>query len=278
MRQPASYYARLLEAYWSEAETPRDLGRLLRIRLAQGPLGPLVCPAPTVARVALRSLGGDVWLRSHTTDVSVLGELVLGRSYLPVTRHLGAPPRSIVDLGANTGLAARWFLARYPEAMLVAVEPEPGNAAMLRRNLAPFGPRARVVQGCVGARRRRVALTTTSGEFGYRMTEPSWASGDEPLADVVTIDDLLDEHGLDEIDLLKCDIEGAEEELFADCSGWIDRVRLAVVECHGDGGVEELGRALAGTQLELVEHEPARGLANAVAILKRRSQRERRSR
>lgn len=34
------------------------------------------------------------------------------------------------------------------------------------------------------------------------------------------------------IDLLKCDIEGAEAELFAECADWIDRVRNLVVELH----------------------------------------------
>jgi hypothetical protein len=40
------------------------------------------------------------------------------------------------------------------------------------------------------------------------------------------------EHGLDRIDVLKCDIEGAEAELFEDAP-WMDRVGMAVVECHG---------------------------------------------
>jgi hypothetical protein len=35
-----------------------------------------------------------------------------------------------------------------------------------------------------------------------------------------------------EIDLLNCDIEGAEAELFGDCSSWIKRVRHMVVELH----------------------------------------------
>ena len=34
------------------------------------------------------------------------------------------------------------------------------------------------------------------------------------------------------IDLLKCDIEGSEAELFADCQAWINRVRNLVVELH----------------------------------------------
>ena len=34
------------------------------------------------------------------------------------------------------------------------------------------------------------------------------------------------------VDLLKCDIEGAEAELFADCGPWIRRMKSIVVELH----------------------------------------------
>ena len=40
------------------------------------------------------------------------------------------------------------------------------------------------------------------------------------------------EFGLDHVDLLKLDVEGAEIELFSDCSGWIDSVDAIVTELH----------------------------------------------
>src|SRR5687768_11813250 len=33
-------------------------------------------------------------------------------------------PRSVLDLGANVGYASAWFLSKYPECTLVAVEPD----------------------------------------------------------------------------------------------------------------------------------------------------------
>jgi hypothetical protein len=39
-------------------------------------------------------------------------------------------------------------------------------------------------------------------------------------------------YGLEHIDLLKIDIEGAEKEVFRDASAWIDNVRMLVVELH----------------------------------------------
>lgn len=34
------------------------------------------------------------------------------------------------------------------------------------------------------------------------------------------------------MDLLKCDIEGAEAEVFANCADWIERIRWLMVELH----------------------------------------------
>jgi FkbM family methyltransferase len=61
-----------------------------------------------------------------------------------------------------------------------------------------------------------VALATATGEWGYRMHDKP--GGEIP---VITMDRLCEEAKLDRIDVLKCDIERADAELFADCAGWI---------------------------------------------------------
>jgi len=48
----------------------------------------------------------------------------------------------------------------------------------------------------------------------------------------VTIPGLMSQYGLTRIDLLKLDIEGAEKELFAAASDWIDKVDAIAIELH----------------------------------------------
>jgi FkbM family methyltransferase len=265
-------YARLTRRYWREAATPRDFLDVMKVRLALSKLGRIACPEPVVLEPRLRSLGGRVRLRSHSTDISVLGELVVGDGYAAVPAALPRPPRTIVDLGANTGLAARWFLTLWPDARVVAVEPEPGNLEVLRPNLEGAGARAgqlTVVPAAVGARERTAVLHTTSGEYGFTMVgEPAGDTGiDVP---VVTMSTVLDACGFETIDLLKADIEGAERELFADCAGWIGLVQAMVVECHGDYTVDDLVAdvARAGVAFDVVEHErkPAFGFEVGVLV------------
>jgi FkbM family methyltransferase len=215
----------------------------MRVRLSQSKVGPLVCPRRITIDADLHSLGRGVRLRSHTSDISVLGEVLLAGSYIPAAAALDDATATIVDLGANTGLVARWLLERFPNARIVSVEPEPGNLAVLRHNLTPYDSRAVVVGACVGARERRVALETTHGEFAFEMKEVTGAAeaGD---ADVVTMSTVLDALGSRCVDFLKCDIEGAERELFSSCGEWAPLVRVMSVECHGAFTARDLINAL----------------------------------
>ena len=47
----------------------------------------------------------------------------------------------------------------------------------------------------------------------------------------VTMDTVMRETGIDSIDLLKVDIEGAEIEIFKSCP-WIRKVRVLTIELH----------------------------------------------
>jgi FkbM family methyltransferase len=232
LRSRLADYARETRTYWRESRRPKDFVRLMRVRLSQSKVGPIVCRHPIVVDVDLASLGKGVRLRSHTTDIPVLAEVLIAGSYAPAAAALNGVATTLADLGANTGLVARWLLERFPHARLISVEPEPGNVAVLRHNLRPYGDRATVIAACIGARPRRVRLSTNSGEFGFAMTELA-DPDDQGDADVVTMDAVLAALGGGTIDFLKCDIEGAERELFATSDDWISQVRVMAVECHG---------------------------------------------
>ena len=217
-----------LRTYWSEAAAVRDFIDLMRVRLSQSTVGPLVTPRPIAVDVNLRTLGPSVRLRSHTTDIAVLAEILVGHSYEALPNG-DTKVDTVVDLGSNIGLSFRWLRARYPEARFVCVEPDPGNLAVLRANVRSVDPEAAVIAKCIGGRERTVALASTDGEWGFRMTD--LAGGD---VSVTTMDALIQSTGIERIGVLKCDVEGAEAEVFADCRSWIDRVDAMSVECHLD--------------------------------------------
>ncbi len=98
-----------------------SLDRRTLVRLHEGPpcaaqnkVGRVALPIThRTVEVDLHSLG-YVAIRSHTTDISVLSELVVSNTYAPLLAVVNHPVRTIVDLGANTGLAARCARAPLP--------------------------------------------------------------------------------------------------------------------------------------------------------------------
>ena len=241
----------------------------MRVRLSQSKVGPRVTPRPIIVEVDSKSLGRRVRLRSHTTDVSVLAEIVLGGSIGRLPDAPGAG--TVIDLGANIGLAYRWLRRRYPTARFVCVEPDPGNVRVLRANVESADGSCVVMPVCVGGSERRVNLASDDGEWGFRIVEAAEPSDGDTR--VITMDRLLSDAEIEHIDILKCDIEGAEAELFADCRRWISLVDAMVVECHLDVmSTETLIGTLAqnGADFTLTHVERRPELGFEIATLQRR--------
>ena len=77
----------------------------------------------------------NVHLRLRTSDIAVFLEALVDSQYqweYPVC------PRTIVDVGANIGLSTILYANKYPKARILAVEPEPSNFEMLKKNTEPY--------------------------------------------------------------------------------------------------------------------------------------------
>lgn len=177
-----------------------------------------------------------VGLRTSAGDPSILYEVFAERAYEIADADL--PPQSVktvVDCGAHIGLTALYFAHRYPNALVIAVEPNPGNFRLLISNTASE-PRIRPVQACIADRSGVGRIGTSGPGWGHRIG----ADGVEVPA--LTLQDIRGRFGVDAIDLLKVDIEGAEKDLFA---GGVGSVRVIAAELHGDYSVECLARDVA---------------------------------
>ncbi len=245
------------------------VGSMLRLRTAlmaggAGRLG----EQETIA-VRLRHAGSTALvLRPGSSDLGTFDEVFVGGVYDGVVRH--APETgTIIDLGANIGLASLFFLLRFPRARLLAIEPAPDNFALLTRNLAPFSAR-----GC--AVTRRAALwgadqpvtfsTAAAGRFdsGTIGEQPDAAASDAAEAEVpgMSMPAILAHAGFDTVDLLKVDVEGAERHLFAGGDEWLDRVGCLAVEFHGTARAEcGFDAVVARHGFRLVEQNPHTTLA-----------------
>jgi FkbM family methyltransferase len=131
----------------------------------------------------------------------------------------------IIDAGANIGISSIWFRSIYTEAYIVAIEPDPGNVEVLKRNVG-VDPLITVVEAAVGSKAGFVKLVPN---------EKSWAVQTE-LADkgcpIVTIEQAVDMIPNGVPLLAKIDIEGFEKDLFSENLEWISRMFAIFVEPH----------------------------------------------
>ena len=200
-----------------------------RLRLGLGRQLRAVEPA---VRLRPKGFGKPVALRPGTTDCCVFREIFIEGEYDCLLRNALGEVKTVLDLGANIGLFTRYARQHFPDARIVAVEPEEGNARMLAENLGLSGPDLRVtaLQACAAGMSRCVSVVSTTGEWGYQMVDGAGAQ-----VAAMRVPEILAGAGISgDVDLLKCDVEGAEKEIFANCADWIGRIRNIMVEIHGD--------------------------------------------
>jgi FkbM family methyltransferase len=183
-----------------------------------------------------------VLMRVGTSDPDVFMQIFGALEYGPIPATVA--PGLIVDCGANVGYASVSFLERWPEAEVVAIEPDPANAALARRNLAPYGARAMLVEAGVWS--RTTPLRIRRGAFGdgrqWSFQVEACPPGETPDVDGVGLAEVI---GTRTVELLKVDIERGELELFAGPCPWLDQVRNIVIELHDGDCTDVFHRALA---------------------------------
>jgi FkbM family methyltransferase len=170
-----------------------------------------------------------VILRPNTSDEAMYSQIFLNDEY----GYLGMmrPPTIIVDAGANIGLSSIYFANKYKDAMIIAIEPDGNNFYVLERNTVLY-KNIFPVKAALWPQEGMVSLRDPGlGECAYQ-TYRNYASVEKNNIRCVTVDSILLNYGIDHIDLLKIDIEGAETEVFNDQCDWLSKVKVLIIELH----------------------------------------------
>ena len=188
---------------------------------------------------SLRLGGRRVWLRRTASDTSIFFQVFVKREYdtseWPQHAQLSARYDAlvaagripvIIDAGANIGMSALWFNARYPKAQIYAVEPDSANLAVLTRNIAG-NPAITSVHGAVWDRPARLTIANPgAGAGAFRVVE-----GDGTLR-AFSIPELVDMQAGGTVLIVKIDIEGGESALFRSNTEWLRDAGMVTIELH----------------------------------------------
>ncbi|HKE44001.1 MAG TPA: FkbM family methyltransferase [Steroidobacteraceae bacterium] len=165
-----------------------------------------------------------VRVRAHTADIDVFWQVFVAGEYdIPVD----FVPEVIVDAGAHVGYASLYFAHRFPQARIIAIEPAPANAELLRHNLNG-NARVRIVESALWSSAATLMIANPGADsWSFRVRENA---GTAPGVSTVTMPEILRQVG--RIDILKLDVEGAELELLTGDLEWLRQVRMLIVELH----------------------------------------------
>lgn len=218
-------------------------------RLAKYTNRPLTISVPTFVNKR-----HSVFLRLRTSDVAVFKGIFADNEF---DLELSRPPRVVVDAGAYIGLSSVYFAARYPEAKIIAIEPERTNFDILVRNIESF-TNIVSIQAALWNEETELSLYDPGRDhWGYQTINSNSEGELKQTVPSVTIETIMRDHNVDFIDILKLDIEGAEKEVLGFSSNWIHKVGVLIVELHDR--IREGCRDSFETATKHFEYEEKRG-------------------
>jgi FkbM family methyltransferase len=144
--------------------------------------------------------------------------------------YTACPKPLILDCGANIGASTIWFATQFPRSTVVAVEPEPGNFAVLQKNTGNANMIA--VHGAVAGHAGELQLFDPGlGTAGFRTGSTGTTAG-LGTVHAYTLDDLAAMVPGGVPFVLKIDIEGAEADLFKTHHRVLDNCPIVIIELH----------------------------------------------
>lgn len=179
-------------------------------------------------QIHIPSKNRTIHLRKNTKDEETFLEVFQQNIY---NSPLTFTPKTIIDAGANSGLASLYFKLKYPDSSIVTLEIETENTAMIRKNL----------QGFKDIDILEKALYYKKAFF--KVEDPYNATNSFVIKEVpegsafdiesTTIDEIIANKNWDIVDILKIDIEGSEKELFENnYQHWLPKIKVIYVETH----------------------------------------------
>lgn len=181
-----------------------------------------------VVRIAIPQSATKIAIRVNTSDIQTFKQMFFANdSNYDIAMDI--TPKVIVDGGANVGHASIYFANKYPDAQIIAVEPEASNVAILRENTALY-PNIKVLQAGIWHKRTFLKIRNLENEKWAFQVEES--ESHEDSMEAITIADIIELSSTGFIDILKLDIEGAEKEVFSGRQDWLDKVGILIIELH----------------------------------------------
>ncbi|MCB0775922.1 MAG: FkbM family methyltransferase [Chitinophagaceae bacterium] len=134
----------------------------------------------------------------------------------------------ILDCGANIGLSVIYLKRKYPDAKVIAFEPDDENFSLLKKNVASCELKDVSLVNKAVWTENTVLNFISEGTMSSKI-DNSQESGTGNKIEAINLGDFLDK----KIDFLKIDIEGAEYAVLKSAGAKLNMVTNLFLEYHG---------------------------------------------
>lgn len=193
-----------------------------------------------IARKYRLRQGPSLLAEAGPDDVHMINEVWVHRTYALDANFIPRPSWNVVDVGAHKGFFAVWAGLQMRQGRILCFEPDPYHFRYLVQNVAQLGQAIEVechnqaVAGSDGKRTLYRLPTLASQHSLYRARSAARATHEREvvqpiLSDACSLATALAD--LEEVDLLKLDVEGSEYEILLESSAeGLLKVRRVVLE------------------------------------------------
>jgi FkbM family methyltransferase len=204
-------------------------------------------------------------MRQNYGDAMTLFEIFLDHCYI---RDLTLPPSPVVvDIGGFIGDFSLYAVKRLNARRVIVCEPSPRNWALLLKNIANNGYEDRIEPVKKAVTDGGDAMMNIDAPDELQCMVSAYCPSEQPLNTVpgVSLSQLLRDHAVENVDLLKIDCEGGEYAILESTpSDVLSRIRNIVFEYHDiDGGWARLEGVKRRLRREGYALRMSRGLVSA---------------
>jgi FkbM family methyltransferase len=144
------------------------------------------------------------------------------KNFLTFAKQYIQDGSTIIDVGANIGFVSSVFSSVNPNGKIYALEPGDLNYSFLTKNIA--------INKLMNVIPFKLAVSNKSG-FSYFNENSAWGYLEERvgITKVITLDEFVEEEKLLQVDLIKIDVEGFEDQVFEGMVNTLSRFNPKVI-------------------------------------------------
>lgn len=202
---------------------------------------------PGTKQISLKSIKHPFFFRPNIRDREVIIQNLIRNEY---DNKINVPIGNgfIIDAGAYIGDVSCYFASKYP-CKVISLEPNNDSFNFALKNTSLY-PQITLLNK--GLWYKEAKLIVIGEGTGSEVAESNNSNYD---IDGISLPDLIKAYHIDSIEILKIDIEGAEEAIFAkDITSWIKIVKIILIEIHSESGKELIIKKLKQNNFRIEQY------------------------